>query len=151
MFGAAFYKSTRPGIAGLYNIAVRAVTKGEYSHCELIFSDPETDEGGLSASASFLDGGVRFKRIEFNPDHWDFIELPAHLEPHARAWFEAHEGQGYDILGNIRFLFFPVPEQRNKFMCSEAIGSALTVIEAWRFEPNALSSALKLLEAIRGR
>lgn len=31
---AAFYKGTRPNIQGLYNIIVRAVTKGVYSHCE---------------------------------------------------------------------------------------------------------------------
>jgi len=32
-----------------------------------------------------MDGGVRFKRIDYDPDHWDFIELPDHLEPAARA------------------------------------------------------------------
>lgn len=139
---AAFYKSTRPGLQGLYNIVVRAVTQGKYSHCELIFSD------GLAASASFLDGGVRFKRIDFDPEHWDFIELPAHLESVARAWFELNEGKGYDILGNIRFLFFPVPEQRDKYMCSESIGSSVGLIEAWRFEPNALSSTCTLIAAL---
>ena len=76
---AAFYKATRPGLQGLYSRAARAVDRGPYSHCELVFSD------GLSGSASYIDGGVRLKRIDFDPEHWDFIELPAHLEPAARA------------------------------------------------------------------
>lgn len=59
---AAFYKGTRPCLQGLYNIAVRAVTKGVYSHCELLFSDDQC------ASASFIDNGVRFKIISFDVD-----------------------------------------------------------------------------------
>ena len=50
---AAFYKGTRPGLQGIYSRAVRAIDRGPYSHCELVFSD------GLSASASYIDGGVR--------------------------------------------------------------------------------------------
>ena len=65
----AFYKGTRSGIAGIYSRGVRFITKGKYSHCELIFSD------GMSASASFMDGGVRFKRIEYDPAHWDIIDV----------------------------------------------------------------------------
>ena len=137
-FRAAFYKGTRPGIQGLYNITVRAVTKGKYSHCEIVFTD------GLSASATFLDGGVRFKKIDYNPAHWDFIELPAYLEADARAWFEAHNGQGYDVLGNIRFLFWPIPEEKQCWFCSEAIGKALRLPDAWRYDPNVLHSALTL-------
>ena len=50
----AFYKGTRPGWQGIYSRAVRVIDRGPYSHCELVFSD------GLSASASYIDGGVRF-------------------------------------------------------------------------------------------
>src|SRR3546814_7608950 len=41
--------------SGIYSRVTRLVDGGPYSHCELVFSD------GLSASASFIDGGVRFK------------------------------------------------------------------------------------------
>lgn len=135
----AFYKGTSRGIKGFYNIAVRAVTKGIYSHCELVFSD------GISASASFLDCGVRFKKIEFDPEHWDFIDLPDELELGARAWFAKNVGAGYDIFGNVRFVFWPVSEQKKRFFCSEAIAKSLGLIEAWRYDPNTLYSALKLI------
>lgn len=64
----ALYKSTRPGLPGLYNRLVRWWTDSEYSHCELVFSD------GMCGSSSWLDGGVRLKRIELDPDHWDVID-----------------------------------------------------------------------------
>ena len=140
---AAFYKGTRPKIQGLYNILVRAVTKGVYSHCELVFSD------GQCASSSFIDGGVRFKRIDFDSDHWDFIDLPDELEPKAREWFEKHNHQHYDILGNVRFVFWPVSEEKNKWFCSEAMAKALGLDQAWRYDPNTLYSTLKLLEKIK--
>lgn len=70
----ALYKGKRGGFAGAFDAAVRWWTRGAYSHVELIFSD------GMSASASSRDGGVRFKRIDFNPEHWDFVELKVNEE-----------------------------------------------------------------------
>jgi len=137
MFQAAFYKSTRPDIAGMYNRLVRWWDRGPHSHCELQFSD------GVSASSSFEDDGVRFKQIDFNPDHWDFIELPGHLEPAARAWFVAHEGEKYDLMGNVRFAFDFIPDDAKRSFCSEALGAALGILEPWRHGPNGLYSILK--------
>lgn len=134
---AAFYKTTRPGIQGVYSRAVRWVDRGPYSHCELVFSD------GMSASASWVDRGVRFKRIDFNPDHWDFVELPDHLEQYARQWFMEHDGIGYDLLGNLRFVSFMIRESNKDWFCSEAIGAALGIPEAWRLGPNGLSAVLR--------
>jgi hypothetical protein len=136
---AAFYKSTHSGLPGVYNRFVRWWDHGTYSHCELVFSD------GMSASASYMDGGVRFKQIEFDPLKWDFVELPGHLEDAARAWFVAHEGRAYDLLGNLRFMIGPLPLSRDKWFCSSALASSLGLSDGWRFSPNALYSALKLL------
>ena len=133
---AAFYKGTRPGLQGIYSRAVRLIDRGPYSHCELVFSD------GISASSSWMDGGVRLKRIEYNPQHWDFIELPAHLEPAARAWFESHKGEPYDLLGNLRFVFFLVKESEDGWFCNEALAAALGILQGWRLGPNGLASIL---------
>lgn len=133
---AAFYKATRPGLQGLYSRGVRWVDRGPYSHCELIFSD------GMSASASWMDGGVRCKRIDYDPAHWDFIELPAHLEPYARDWFERNDGAPYDLAGNLRFAFFMVSESPDGRFCSEALAAALGLREAWRLGPNGLAALL---------
>ena len=132
----AFYKSTRPGLAGLYNRLVRWWEHGKYSHCELIFSD------GISASSSYMDGGVRFEVIWFNPERWDFIEVPDYLEQAARGWFTAHEGRSYDLLGNIHFLLGFIPDARDKWFCSEAVAEALGMVEAWRYGPNSLAATL---------
>lgn len=134
---AAFYKGTRPGLQGIYSRLVRWVDRGPYSHCELVFSDD------MSGSASWVDGGVRLKAISYEPARWDFIELPDHLEPRARQWFEDHKGEGYDLLGNLRFVAWMVRESAKDWFCNEAGGAALGHLEPWRLGPNGFASVLK--------
>lgn len=136
----AFYRGTRPGLPGIYNRGVRVVTKGRYSHCEAVFGD------GLSASASFADGGVRFKRIDYDPEKWDFVEIADWLETRIRKWFEEHEGDLYDILGNVHFLVPLVGDSKFRWCCSEALGAAIGIPDAWRFHPNSLYAILKFFE-----
>ena len=128
----AFYKGTRKGLQGIYSRLARWIDSGPYSHCELIFND------GLSASASFIDGGVRFKHIDYKEDNWDVVELQGFDEDKARQWFEDHEGEKYDLLGNLRFIFFFVKPSNNKWFCSEAIAEALIISESWRLGPNGI-------------
>jgi hypothetical protein len=135
---AALYKGTHPGLPGVYNRLVRWWTRSTYSHVELIFID------GMAASASYMDGGVRFKRIDFDPALWDFIDLPDHLEPAARAWFTTHAGQPYDLLGNVHFVISPVGDDKRKWFCSEACAAALGFPEPGRYDPGTLASALTL-------
>jgi hypothetical protein len=135
-FRAAFYKGTRPGLSGIYNRLIRWWDNGNYSHCELIFSD------GQAASASYLDGGVRFKQIDFDPARWDFVNLQANLEAEARQWFIKHEGSGYDLIGNLRFALDFLPDNKNKWFCSEALAAAIGIPEPWRLGPNGLAAYL---------
>ena len=134
---AAFYKGTRPGWQGIYSRGVRFIDRGPYSHCELVFSD------GLSASASYIDGGVRFKQIAYDPAHWDFMALPDELEDYARDWFERNMGAPYDLMGNVRFVLPFLPDSQRGWFCSEAMGAALGWAEPWRFGPNGLSALLR--------
>ena len=136
----AFYKGTRPGISGLYSRVVRFVDRGPYSHCELIFSD------GMSGSASFLDGGVRLKQIGYSSPHWDFVEVPNWLEPAARQWFEEHQGEPYDLLGNLRFVFFLARESARGWFCNEACATALGWQQSWRLGPNGFWAVLQSLQ-----
>ena len=132
----ALYKATRPGLQGIYSRLARWIDGGPYSHCELVFSD------GVSASASFIDGGVRFKQIDYDPAHWDFIDLPANMEAQAREWFEQHEGAGYDLIGNLTFVLWFIPHSKSRWFCSEAVAAALGMPEPWRYGPCGLASAL---------
>ncbi len=138
-FCAAFYKGTRPGLAGAYNQVVRAKERGPHSHCELIFSD------GMSGSASFMDGGVRLKSIVYDPERWDFIDLPAHLEEPARYFFEAHDKWPYDLMGNLHLAVGFFPNNEWALFCSEALAAALGIPEPWRLGPNALYCILLFL------
>ena len=139
-FRIAFYKGTRPGIAGLYNRLGRWLDHGPYSHCELVFSD------GMSGSSSFMDGGVRIKFIGYTSvDCWDFVNLPAQYEADARKWFVEHDGQKYDVMGNINALLGFVPHSSDKSFCSEAIAESLGLNDGWRYKPNGLAAVLKEL------
>lgn len=128
----ALYKGTRPGWEGLYSRLVRWLDGGEYSHCELVFGD------GVSSSSSYIDGGVRFKLIDYRPEHWDFIELAPHLEDTARDWFRSHVGQPYDLWGNVRFAFGFARESKGAWFCSEAVMAALGFKEAYRYGPSGM-------------
>lgn len=132
----AFYKVNRPGLQGLYSRLARWVDGGRYSHVELIFSD------GVSASSSFIDGGVRFKSIDYDPEHWDFLDVPAEAELAARKWFLDHMGDGYDLIGTARFVAWFIKHNKRRWFCSEAVAAALGMPEPWRYGPCGLHAAL---------
>ena len=136
----AFYKGTHEGISGLYNVIVRAWDRGTYSHCEVIFSD------NMSASASYIDGGVRFKNISYSSDNWDFVDIGNVDEHSAREWFVRHQGQGYDLRGNLHFVIGFIGDSKKKWFCSEAVAASLGFKEPWRFTPNTLYATLSTMK-----
>lgn len=136
-FQAKFYKGTRPGMPGVYNRLVRAWERGPFSHCELLFSD------NTSASASFMDHGVRRKPIQYREADWVTIDLPGELEVAAEAWFKRHDGESYDLMGNLHLVIGFLPEARGKKFCSEALMAALGIEHAWRMGPNVAYEVLR--------
>jgi hypothetical protein len=141
-FRIAFYKGTHPGLPGVYNRLVRARGHGPYSHVELIFSD------GWAASSSWMDGGVRFKQIDFDTQNWDILELPGEWESFARLWFATNEGKAYDLMGNAFLAIGFVSDSFDKFFCSEAAAAALKIDQAFRLEPNTLYPVVKRMVEI---
>lgn len=133
----AFYKGTSKP----FNWIVSKWTRGPYSHCEVIFKN------GHCASSSFRDGGVRIKTIILDPERWDLMEISNIDESVVRAWFGAHYGQKYDILG-LAAVLTPVKEDKDRWFCNEAIGAAMGVKDSWRFTPNSFAS---LCEAMGGK
>jgi hypothetical protein len=142
-FRAAFYRGTHTGLPGLYNRAVRRWTRSAYSHVEIVFSD------GVAASSSYMDGGVRFKQIGFSSDDWDFVDLPSWLEPGARAWFQLHEEDKYDLLGNLHFVLSPVGNDKDRWFCSEAAAAALGFPDPGRYDPGTLFSAFSRISTLQ--
>ena len=151
VFAAALYKSTRPGLPGLFNRAVRMIEHGPYSHAEIVFSD------GVCGSCSFMDGGMRLKAIELDPAKWDFIHLPPDREEACRQYFmqRACRAQGgvaapedqvmYDVRGNLRFLLPWERASRSRRFCNWAGWESLGLPEGWRFGPNGYALLLRTL------
>jgi len=138
-FRACFYKGVHPGPSGIYNRVVRWWTSSPYSHMEIQFTD------GLSASASYMDGGVRFKKINYSTDaNWDFIDLPKWMEQYARKYFEDRVGWKYDLLGNLHFVFSPIQGSRNRIFCSEGGMEAcgVPIGQGYQFNPQTAAAVL---------
>ena len=135
----AFYKGTKSGISGVYNRGVRWIEDGLYSHCELVFSS------GLSASSSFMDGGVRFKEIEYDLDKWTVLDIPWADEKKALAYFTQRLGKSYNLRGNIHFLFGFIRGDSDGEFCSEACAGALGISTPWQFAPNQLFNVVNFM------
>lgn len=167
----AFYKSTRPGLQGIANRVIRLRLRSIYSHCEVVF-EPQDGVGHLmpdgscepgpdgalwcasSVAAEALPthstrraskmGGVRFKRITLNPDHWD-VRRVACSPTQAAQWFKAHEGELYDWQLILGFVSWVIPQKAMRWTCSEASAAASGAPEAdaWRFDPANLGGAAR--------
>lgn len=133
----ALYRGTRSGWSGLFSLLVRLWTRSSFSHCELILP------GELSASASWLDGGVRLKHINYaaHPERWVILDVEGD-EAYAMWWFRERLGKSYDILGLLGFIW-PSRGGKDKWFCSEAIMAALGYSEAHRFHPGHLHALFR--------
>lgn len=128
----AFYRGPAPTL--LRRIVHRLIcwrTDGPYSHVELVTG------GKWGYSASFLDGGVRVKAINFRSDHWDMVTVPGD-EAKAVAWFDAHLGQPYDWFGLFGWVLPWRVSYRKWWFCSEVVAEAMGLPQSWRISPNDL-------------
>lgn len=141
----ALFKGTREFPEGIYNRIGRRVANGPYSHTELIMPDYSR----ASWSSSYMDGGVRAKQIGYSSvGNWDFMVLPKLFSAQrARDYFMAHEGWPYDLKGNFRFAFtlFCPTDQKSALFCSEAVGNALGLPDAYKLDPVHLANLLSYL------
>lgn len=165
----ASYKSTRPGLQGLFNRIIRLRLRGPYSHSEVVFEPGDgvdhlmpdgaaaIGQGGCLWCASSVaaealpefsgrragkTGGVRFKRVVLDPSRWDLVKV--NLDPMATAqWFKAHEGEMYDWQLILGFMSWVIPQKDQRWTCSEACAAALgvSIVDAWRFDPASLPAA----------
>ncbi|GAB2472263.1 hypothetical protein GCM10027082_24730 [Comamonas humi] len=166
----ASFKGTKPGMQGVANRLIRMRLRGPYSHSELVFepgdgvghllpdgSEAQGDDGSLWCASSVAaeplpafsprraghQGGVRFKRLALDPEHWDLVRLPG--DPAAAAlWFQQHAGALYDWQLIAGFVAWLIPGRSARWTCSEAVAAALGIPprEAWRFDPCSLHAAL---------
>lgn len=130
----AFYK----GRKRLFDKLICWKTEGPYSHVEAGFGN------NLYASASFQDGGVRFKSMTLDPEMWDVMEVPGLDQEKIHAWFTEHAGEPYDVRGLVNFII-PVGNNPNGWFCNEALGASLGLAEPWRLDPTGFARLCELL------
>lgn len=140
----AFYK----GRTRVFNRFVSWWTSGPYSHVEAVFErSSDLVKPVLCGSSSFMDGGVRLKMIELAPDHWDVIEVPEIDDVKVLAWFNDHLSAKYDVIGLLS-TSCPIRQDRRRFFCNEAVGTASGLRDAWRFNPNSFARICELLGGV---
>jgi len=117
-----FYKSK---YGDWWDKLVTLVTGDAQSHCELAFTGVEDPTKTTYFSSSPRDGGVRFKQMEIDPEHWDTIELSIDKEQEhkIREWCVSQTGMKYNWLGALGLPF----RSKHRWYCSEICATALNL------------------------
>jgi len=135
----ASYKSTRPGIHGLVNRAIRYGSRSIYSHTQVCIGNP-FDGPALCVSASGVDDGVRGKVMKLSPDKWDILPVPWVPAQRVLDVLREEDGCGYDYRGVARFAFPWLPEavitpSDDAWFCSELAAHIMGLGQPWRYAP----------------
>ena len=163
----AAYKSTRPGVQGIANRLIRWRLRGQYSHVEVVFEPGDVpghlmpdgstrpDEAGALWSVSSVAaerlpewsqrraghiGGVRFKRIAFNPMRWDTVRVRDADPMDALIRARNMEGMAYDWSGIGSYLSWWIPQDADRVSCAEFCADVLGHIDPWRADPCSLAA-----------
>lgn len=168
----ASYKSIRPGLQGLGNIAIQFRLNTIYSHSELVF-EPGDDVDDLMpdgttqpinnelwcGSSVFAErlpersperggeiGGVRLKRIDVSTDKWATRKIHPAYARRAAEWFVDNQGVGYDYLLIAKYVLWLLPSNKDHLvMCSESVAKALGFREPERIDPALLHNLVQYL------
>lgn len=145
MICLAFYRA--PG--QLADRLVRLATRSPYSHVEIV-DDHVLGAGrrreAWAVSASRRDGGVRLKRIMFEPEHWDILPALgwAHQNAFERACAEV--GAGYDYAGIAANFVLPLRRSApRRWFCSELVAEALGLQASYTYAPGDLHRIVRAL------
>lgn len=146
----ALYKGTGGSLYDrLTDWLIRKITKGQYSHCEIVVAKSEIkdhyhrEEWFECYSSSPRDGGVRQQVINLNDGKWDLIELPNVRESQVITYFKQTKGKPYDWRGMLG-IAFGIKQKQDKYFCSEWCFNLINNSdEGWRFCPNQLAVIFK--------
>lgn len=124
----AMYK----GKGRLFNATVRAWTKSEYSHCELVVD-------GWCYSSSLMDGGVRRKKIDLTDGKWDLYDLQGVDGKAIKDYFLMTDHHRYGLLSLLSSQIFNRGHaMREAQFCSEWCANALSIPRAVIYSPATL-------------
>jgi len=135
----AFYKGRGNSVFQRFQDGIiRSVTRGIYSHVELISGDAMHGQTAVCLSASGRDGGVREKRILLKPESWDLVSMPLASEAPCQ-FIRDRLGARYDYAGLMlsQVLAFGRHDP-DKWFCSEICAAALGLPNPQRVSPQFL-------------
>lgn len=152
----AFYKHHRSWrkepVKALADAVTRFLTKGQYSHCEIVIERLAFTRGHHYEletvwdcySSSLRDGGVRCKQINVRDmSKWDLLPVEGVTAEQIKTYFNRTAGKKYDWWGAIGVVL-GIKQKRSKYFCSEWCFNAIyNSEEGWRFSPNQLSAMFK--------
>lgn len=121
----------------LFARLVCLVQGGDSAHCEVVVDS--VGDVHECISASFVDGGVRAKRMSLPPSRWRIYEVPGDVAA-ARLWLSINEGAPYDALGLAGFVIRRIKGWTGAWFCSEAAADILGLRDPWRFDLALLES-----------
>lgn len=135
----AFYKGRGVSVTQrIQDGLIRSVTRGIYSHVEMISGDAWPDHSAICLSASGRDGGVRQKRILLKPESWDLVSMQVEAEVPCQ-FIKNHLAARYVYAG---LLFSPVlafgRQNPDKWFSSEVCAAALGFPNPQRVSPQLL-------------
>ena len=152
-YQVAFYKGRKEGrgimpvVYRFLDNATRLLTKGPYSHCEIVEKLP--DGTYKCFSSSYRDGGVRSKILSLDSDSWDLVDAPYLTAEAVEEVKRKTVGLKYDLVGAVGVVIFS-PDLPHKWFCSELAAEVIGLKEPWRFSPNTLYSVVQRLEKDNG-
>lgn len=128
----ALYK----GKGQIGNAIIRWWTRSPYSHCEIVIGD-------VGYTSSLMDGGVRAKRIDFDPAHWDFVALTWVDPTHVSAYYAQTAGEPYGWMDLLKRQVFNRPGNDRGWFCSEWCAAALGLPNPQLYSPATLGDYCK--------
>lgn len=139
MITLAFYKGRGETLGQrMQDAVICLVTRGRYSHVELISGRAQHGHLAHCFSSSGRDGGVREKPILLSHNNWDLVEL--NLDPTAPTKFISDRiGAKYDYSGILLSQFLAFGRHNpDKWFCSEICAAALGFPNPQRVSPQFL-------------
>ena len=152
-YKVAFYrgrksgKGIQPAAFRFLDSATRLLTKGPYSHCEVVKVLPTGETECFSSS--YRDGGVRSKILSLDSDSWDLVDAPYLTAEAVEEVKRKTVGLKYDLVGAVGVVILS-PDRPHKWFCSELAAEVIGLKEPWRFSPNTLYSVVQRLEKDNG-
>lgn len=118
--------------------------RSDVSHCEVIVRSVEDMHECLSAS--WLDRGVRVKRMPLPPAKWRIYEVVAHTPVAPCDWWTRHAGERYDWLALLGLVLRPVTRgRRRRWYCEEVVAELIGFDEPWRYDVAGLEAYCRLV------